>query len=105
MTSPAWLARAAGVALSLVSVGFVSSFLFVLERGGKRALLTQPLSLQITLALPTIIVILTLGTAVGSVLAWRNHYWSLPARVHQTVLAVLGLAFSWQLVALGFLPS
>ena len=103
VTSPSWLARAAGVALSSVSIGFVVLFLFVLETSGELALITRPFPMQIALALPVVIAALTIVTTVGSGLAWWNKYWSLRARIHQTVLAVLGLGFCWQLVTLGFL--
>lgn len=104
MTSPSSLARTAAAGLSIVSVGFVLLFLFIIETSGELTLITRPLSMQITLALPALIVILTLGTTVGAILAWRNRYWSLFARIHQTILALLGIGFSWQLATLGFLP-
>lgn len=103
LTSPSWLARAAGVGLSGVSVGFVVLFAFVLGSGGELTLITRPVPMQIALALPSLVAVLTVGTTVGTLLAWRYRYWSLPARVHQTVLALLGLAFTWQLWTLGFL--
>jgi len=103
LTSPAWLARAAGVGLSSVSIGFVVLFMFILETSGDLTLFTQPLPMQIALTLPYLVGALTLGTTAGALLAWRHHYWSLTTRIHQTVLALLGLAFSWQLSTLGFL--
>lgn len=103
MTSPPWLARTAGVGLSSVSIGFVGLFLFVLESGGEVTLFTRPLVMEVALVLPYFIGILTLGTTAGALLAWRYQYWSLPVRIHQTVLALLGIAFSWQLVVLGFI--
>lgn len=103
LTSAAWLARAAGVGLSTVSVGFVALFAFVLESGGDLTLITRPLPMQIALALPFLVGAFTLGTTAGALLAWRYRYWSLAARVHQTTLALLGLAFCWQLRVLGFL--
>ncbi|MFC7770741.1 hypothetical protein ACFQS5_18645 [Salinirubellus sp. GCM10025899] len=104
LTTPSWLARAAGVALSGVSVGFVVLFVSVLEVGGELALLTRPLPMRVALALPYLVGSLALVTTAGALLAWRYRYWSLRARIHQTVLALLGLAFSWQLSMLGFLP-
>lgn len=103
LTSPPWLARATGVGLSSVSIGFVALFLFVLETGGEVTLFTRPLTMQIALALPYLIGALTLGTTVGALVAWWYRYWSLPLRIHQTVLTLLGIAFSWQLSTLGFL--
>lgn len=103
LTSPSWLARAAGVGLSSVSIGFVVLFVFVLETGSELTLITRPLPMQMALALPYLIGVLTLGTTAGALLAWRYRYWSRTARIHQTILALLGLAFSWQLSTLGFL--
>ena len=103
VTSPSWLARAASVGLSSVSIGFVALFAFVLETGGDLTLITRPPPMQVALALPYLIGILTLGTTAGALLAWRYRYWSLTARIHQTILALLGLGFSWQLSTLGFL--
>ncbi|WP_222914373.1 hypothetical protein [Natrinema sp. SYSU A 869] len=77
--------------------------MFVLDTGGDLTLFTRPLQMQIALALPYLIGVLTLGTTAGALLAWRYRYWSLHARIHQTILALLGLAFSWQLSMLGFL--
>jgi hypothetical protein len=59
--------------------------------------------MRVALALPPIVAVLALATAAGAVLAWRHRYWSLAARVHQTVLAALGLGFVWGLAALGLL--
>lgn len=101
--SPAWLARAASVGLCIVSVGFVAAFVSVLGSSGRLALVTRPLPMELVLALPYLVVLFAVGTVVGSGLAWRNRYWSLAARVHQTILALLGIGFVWQLFALGFL--
>lgn len=103
LTSPPWLGRAAGVGLSSVSIGFVVLLIFVLETRGEVALFTRPLTMQIALTLPYLIWALTLGTIAGSLLGWRHRYWSLPVRIHQTALALLGIAFSWQLSTLGFM--
>lgn len=104
LTSPSWLSRAAGVGLSSVSIGFVALFIFVLDTGGDLTLITRPPRMQITLVLPTVIAVLTAATTVGAALAWWRSYWTLQARLHQTVLALLGLGFSWQLATLGLLP-
>jgi len=104
LTSASWLARGASVGLSCVSIGFVMLFMFVLETGGDLTLFTRPLPMQIALMLPYLIAFLTIGTTAGTLLAWRYRYWSLTARIHQTLLALLGLVFSWQLSTLGFLP-
>lgn len=104
LTSPSWLSRVAGVGLSAASIGFVLLFAVTLDSGGELTLITQPLPMRIALALPSLVAIFTMGTTVGAILAWLYRYWSLFTRIHQTVLAVLGIGFTWQLAVLGFLP-
>jgi hypothetical protein len=89
--------------LSAVSIGFVGLFVGVLEAGGDLTLVTRPLAMRVALGLPYLVGVLALATTAGALLAWRHRYWSLSARIHQTLLALLGLAFCWQLWALGFL--
>ncbi|MFC5136550.1 MULTISPECIES: hypothetical protein [Haloferacaceae] len=98
-----WLARVAGVTLSTVSLGFVLLLLVVIESGGELTLITRPFLMQVVLTLPYLIGFLTVGTTAGAVLAWWHRYWSRRVRIHHTLLAVLGLGFSWQLVRLGFI--
>lgn len=102
--NPAWLARSAGVGLAVVSLAFVAGFLAGLGTHGLTLFVTNPPTIRVVLALPYVIVVLATGTVVGAALSWRHGYWSRAARVHQTVLAVLGVALVWQLFALGVLP-
>ncbi len=104
LTSPSWLARAASVGLCSISIGFLILFVFVVETGGNVTLFTRPLLMQIAVSLPAVIMVLTAATTIGAGIAWWNRYWSIRARIHQSVLALLGLGFSWQLTKLGFLP-
>ncbi|MDJ1431920.1 hypothetical protein [Halostagnicola sp. A-GB9-2] len=105
ITSLSWIARASGVGLCFGSIGFVLLFVSVIERGGELTLITRPVPMRIALALPSLLVVFTLSTAVGALLAWRYRYWSLRARVHQTFLAALGVGFVWQLYSLGFIAA
>lgn len=98
-----WLARAAGVGLCVVSLGFVVLLLVVVEGDGELTLITRPVPMQVALAFPYLIALFTLGTATGAVLAWWNRYWSWRVRLHQSLLTLLGLGFSWQLFRLGFI--
>lgn len=59
--------------------------------------------MRLALTLPYVVALLALATALSTVIAWRRSFWSLWGRLHQTVVAVLGLAFVWQLFTLGFL--
>lgn len=100
----AWRGRAIAASLCLTSIAFVVGFLGVLSRVGVIGLLTEPLSLRIVLALPYLVTLLAAGTLLSALSGWWHGYWSLYARIHQTVLAILGLLITWQLVVLGFVP-
>ena len=39
--------------------------------------------------------VLTVGALLYRVLAWKNSYWALAARVHYTLVAVVAVAFVW----------
>jgi hypothetical protein len=39
--------------------------------------------------------VLTVGSLVYSVLAWKNSYWGIAARVHYTLVTVAAAAFIW----------
>lgn len=99
----AWLARTARIGLCLTSLLFAICFAVALGSGGLPALLTPTPLMRLALTLPYAVALLALATALSTVIAWRRSFWSLWGRLHQTVVAVLGLAFVWQLFTLGFL--
>jgi sulfite exporter TauE/SafE len=76
----------------------------VLSSGGNPALATVPPLLRVVFALPYLVALFAFGTVAGAVSGWRQGYWSLAGRVHQTILAVIAVVFAWQLLVLGFLP-
>ncbi|THE66350.1 class A beta-lactamase-related serine hydrolase [Salinadaptatus halalkaliphilus] len=98
---PAWLARAAGRALCVVSLGFGVAFLSAIGIDGELAFVTMALPMQFAFVLAPLAALLAVATAIGAALAWHGGYWSRRARIHQTVLATLGLAFAWYLVQFG----
>lgn len=100
---PAWLARAAGVGLCVAALGFVGLFFAPIAMFGQVGLFLSSLPKQFALALPPVIVVFAVGTSVGAGLGWWKRYWSLRTRIHQTVLALLGIGFVWQLWLLGLL--
>ena len=105
LAAPAWLFRAAAVALCVSSLAFVALLVGGFAIGGEQlAIVTEPLPLRLALWLPPFIAAFAAATVAGAVVAWYNGYWSLAGRIHQTILAVLGVLFAWQLSALGFLP-
>lgn len=104
VTSLPWLSRAAAVGLCVLSLALIASFVTALGQHGLTLFVSNPPLVQVVLVLSYLVALFAAGTAIGAVLAWRHRYWSRTARIHQTVLAILGIAFVWQLSALGFLP-
>lgn len=104
LRSRPWLARACGVGLAVVSLGFLAALAAVITLGGQLLLITAPLPVQVVFAIPYVVVILTVGTILGAGAGWYNGYWSLLGRIHQTLLAVLGVLFVLGLANLGFVP-
>ena len=47
------------------------------------------------LVLPLLGTALAAATVAFGVLAWRRRFWSLPARLHYTAMALATAAFSW----------
>jgi hypothetical protein len=39
--------------------------------------------------------VLTIGTVLFSVLAWKNHYWTIAGRVYYTLVTLAEVAFVW----------
>lgn len=103
LRSPPWLARAAGVGLCTVSLALVGAFVGAVWSGGLAAFLLGPPAMRVTVLLSPLVVPLAIGTAAGAVAGWYHGYWSRAVRLHQTVLALLGLGFVWKLTALGLL--
>lgn len=103
MRSPAWLARAASIGLCLASVGFICLFIAPIAMFGQVGLFLDSLPKRIALALPPFIVVFAVGTVIGSGLGWWKQYWSVWARIHQTIVALLGIGFVWQLSTLGLI--
>ncbi|WP_170830934.1 serine hydrolase domain-containing protein [Natronobacterium texcoconense] len=99
---PSWLARAAGIALPVLSLAFVAGFLWGFALDEEFAFVTMPVPFRVALSLPPLVGVVTAATVVGTVVAWQRGYWSRRARIHQTLLAVLGLAFCWVLLEFGF---
>ena len=50
---------------------------------------------KIVLGLGVLSAVLTVGALIYSVLAWKNSYWGIAARVHFTLVTVAAVAFVW----------
>ena len=53
--------------------------------------------LKITLAINSVVNVLTLGAVVMAVVVWQQGYWSLAGRVYYTLVVLTGLASPWSL--------
>lgn len=101
--NPEYLSRAAGAGLCVASLTFVGLFVAAFAAYEDLVFALDPLSLQLAFASAYLVALFAIGTVIGSVLAWKNGYWSLGARLHQTLLAVAGVVFVALLISLGFL--
>jgi hypothetical protein len=54
-----------------------------------------PLIYKIVLGLGVLSAVLTVGALVYTVLAWKNSYWGIAARVYYTLVAIAAVAFVW----------
>jgi CubicO group peptidase (beta-lactamase class C family) len=50
---------------------------------------------KVVLGVGVLAAMLTVGALLYSVLAWKNSYWGIAARVHYTLVTVAALAFVW----------
>jgi hypothetical protein len=50
---------------------------------------------KIVLGLGVLSALMTVGALIYSVLAWKNSYWVIAARVHYTLVTVAAVAFVW----------
>jgi len=53
------------------------------------------LIVKVVLGLGVLSALLTVGALVYSVLAWKNRYWGIAARVHYSLVTVAAVAFVW----------
>jgi hypothetical protein len=54
-----------------------------------------PLITKIVLGLGVLSAVLTAGAVVYTVLAWKNNYWGIAARLYYTLVTVAAVAFVW----------
>jgi hypothetical protein len=50
---------------------------------------------RIVLGVGVLAAVLTVGALLYSVVAWKNSYWGIAARVHYTLVTVAAVAFVW----------
>lgn len=89
--------------LAVSVLAFVGLVVLGFAFEGQLAIVTALFPIRLALVLPPMIGRLTLAAVVGSVYAWRRRYRTRLARIHYTLVALLGVMFTWQLAAVGFL--
>ncbi|MFC6726894.1 serine hydrolase, partial [Halobium palmae] len=62
------------------------------------------LALRVGRVLPYVALVGTVGTVVATVLAWRDGYWSLPVRLHYSLVVTAAILVAWQLYLLRVVP-
>jgi amino acid transporter len=50
---------------------------------------------RLTLSIPILMIALTIGSIVFTVLAWKRRYWRVAGRIHYTLLTVGAVALCW----------
>jgi hypothetical protein len=89
----------AGAARWVAGMGAAVNLLFLggllLALGDPALAMGDYARLRMLLTLPLVATILTGGTLVGAVLAWPRRFWSLPARLHYTAVALAMIGFTW----------
>ncbi|MEE8584309.1 MAG: serine hydrolase domain-containing protein [Acidobacteriota bacterium] len=83
------------VALSALSLLFLIWFAAVVASKGVEIYYGVPASLSAALILPILTSLLTVGTTIYLVLAWKNGYWRLVRRLHYSLFALAALGYVW----------
>ena len=73
--------------------------------GGDLAFVIEPLPLRLAGVLSYVVPVAAVVVVVATIVAWRRAAWSWPVRLHQAVVGLLGVAFTWQLASLGVLVA
>lgn len=92
-----WAARGLVAGLGVLLLVFL---------GGLASVASDPYSVfagesglvQVTLLVPYVVLLLTLGVVGFAVLSWRTREWSVPSRLHYTLLAIVALLVVWEFV-------
>ncbi|HZD59357.1 MAG TPA: serine hydrolase domain-containing protein [Anaerolineae bacterium] len=83
------------VGISVLNLLFVVGVVGVMQWGMTSELHAVSLTTKIVLGLGVLGAVLTVGALVYTVLAWKNSYWGIAARVHYTLVTVAAVAFVW----------
>jgi CubicO group peptidase (beta-lactamase class C family) len=99
------IARWVGSAVAAVELGFLVALIFVLS--DPAPVMGRYERLQAVLILPLLGIVLSVLMVGFATLAWRQRWWSLPARIHYTTVALASVALiafqaNWNLIGFRF---
>ncbi len=89
------IARRVALAAAVLNLLFVLGYAAVLLLAPESIALGQLVLLGGVLTLPVLAALLACASLPFAWLAWQDHYWGLPARLHYTATVVGLLAFAW----------
>lgn len=81
--------------ISILNLLLVIGMMWGAMGGMTNELLDPPLIIKVILGGGLLAAILTVGALVYTVLAWKNGYWGVAARVYYTSVTVAAVAFIW----------
>ena len=86
MQSPERMAIRLSLATAVMNVGFVILLIAIMATYQIEIYETIPTILKVSLILPIVIILTTIGMAYFAVKAWREGYWRLGRRIHYTLV-------------------
>ena len=81
--------------ISVLNLLFVVGTALVMPEIMQNILLDPPLIMKIVLGLGILSAVLTVAALLYAVLAWKNNYWGLTARLYYTLVTIAAVAFVW----------
>jgi hypothetical protein len=98
------IAKHLGDIFSIVSFLFLSIIAIGIVKDGLLSLILLTPAIEAALLLSYVVLVLCGLTVVGTVVGWKNQYWSRRTRIHQTIMTAFAVAFTWGIYQIGFLP-
>jgi len=92
------ISQVAGLFLSIIAILnllFVIGVVLVMSRDPFVMVYGLPGTAVALLIIPNVTTMMTAGLLPLTLLAWKNHYWSLPRRCHYTLTTLSALLFAW----------
>jgi CubicO group peptidase (beta-lactamase class C family) len=81
--------------ISVLNLLFLVGFALGMPEIMQNILLEPPLIMKIVLGFGVLSAVLTVAALIYAVLAWKNNYWGITARLYYTLVTVAAAAFVW----------